>query len=240
MLIAGSGSPTVVFDTGGGGSLEGWGTVPKRVSTFAKTVSFDRAGNGLSDKATTPRDAKHIAAELHTTLRNANVPPPYVLVGHSVGGPYARVFAGMYPDDVAGMVLIDPTQEEVVSPERLECGLSERSCAAVTLAQAHASSIPANIPVSLIHVMYNWGPTPFPSKDRDEIAKSQMLRVADRLRAHKEWVEQIPGGQLIITEQSSHGLINFEEPELVIRTIRQVVEKWGQSLIPTPPARKSQ
>src|SRR5262245_45612049 len=100
MLIAGSGSPTVVFDTGGDGSLELWGRVPSEVSKFARTVSYDRAGNGLSDKATTPRDARHIAIELHTALQNAKLPPPYILVGHSVGGPYVRVFAGMYPDEV--------------------------------------------------------------------------------------------------------------------------------------------
>src|SRR5262245_61648333 len=91
MLIGGTGSPTVVFDTGGDGSLEGWGPVPSEVSKFAKTVSYDRAGNGLSDKGATPRDAGHIATELHVALQNANLPPPYILVGHSVGGPYVRV-----------------------------------------------------------------------------------------------------------------------------------------------------
>jgi pimeloyl-ACP methyl ester carboxylesterase len=93
MLIAGNGSPTVVLDTGGEGSLELWGTVPAEVSKFTKTIAFDRAGNGLSDKPTTPRDGRNIAAELHTALRNANARPPYVLVGHSIGGPYIRVFA---------------------------------------------------------------------------------------------------------------------------------------------------
>lgn len=68
MSIAGNGSPAVVFDTGGGGSLELWGRVPSEV---------------------------HIATELRTALRNANVPPPYILVGHTVGGLYVRVFAGM-------------------------------------------------------------------------------------------------------------------------------------------------
>ena len=112
MLISGYGSPAVVFDTGGGGSLKLWGQVPSEVSRFARTVAYDRAGNGMSDKSITPRDARHISAELHMALRNANVPPPYILVGHSVGGLYARVFAGTYPDEVAGLVLVDPTQEQ--------------------------------------------------------------------------------------------------------------------------------
>jgi pimeloyl-ACP methyl ester carboxylesterase len=112
MSIAGDGGPTVVFDTGGGGSLELWGQVPLEVSRFTRSVAYDRAGNGLSDKSITPRDARSIATELHTALRNANQPPPYILVGHSMGGMYMRVFAGMYPNEVAGLVLVDPTQEE--------------------------------------------------------------------------------------------------------------------------------
>src|SRR5688572_31749310 len=73
MWIAGNGSPAVVFDTGGGGSLELWGKVPRTVSQFAKVVSYDRAGNGMSDKPVTPRDARHIAIELHAALQNASV-----------------------------------------------------------------------------------------------------------------------------------------------------------------------
>jgi pimeloyl-ACP methyl ester carboxylesterase len=236
MQIAGNGSPTVVFDTGGGGSLEGWGRVPSEVSKFAKAVSYDRAGNGLSDKSATPRDARHIATELHTALRNAKLEPPYILVGHSAGGPYVRVFAGMYPDEVAGMVLVDPTQEETFDwnqqngfalSNRDQCTLDDEvSCEVPTLQQAHESPVPSKIPVFLIHVMYPWGPAPFPSKDRDEIARTYgSSRVPARFRFHKEWVERIPGAQLIVTENSSHGLMNLEEPELVVSTIRQALNK---------------
>jgi pimeloyl-ACP methyl ester carboxylesterase len=235
MLIAGSGSPAVVFDTGGEGSLEGWGRVPSEVSKFTKTISYDRAGNGLSDRAITPRDARHIAGELHTALHNANVLPPYILVGHSVGGPYVRVFAGAYPDEVAGLVLVDPTQEQTIAwsnehgfgrTGRVECMRDDEvSCEVPTLQQAHESAVPPNIPVFLIDVMYPWGPTPFPSKDRDEIQKAWNSRVQARFRFHKEWVENIPRAELIVTENSSHGLINFEEPELVVRTIRQALER---------------
>ncbi len=235
MLITGNGNPTVVFDTGGGGSLEGWGKVPSEVSKITKTIAYDRAGNGLSEKPVHPRDARHIATELHTALHNAGVSPPYILVGHSVGGPYLRVFGGMYPNEVVGMVLVDPTQEETFSwnqengfaqSRRDQCTLDDEvGCEVATLAQAHESPVPPNIPVFLIHVMYPWGPAPFPSKDRDEIQKTQMPRVAERLKFHKEWLAGIPGSELIVTENSSHGLINFEEPELVIRAIGSAVER---------------
>jgi hypothetical protein len=141
----------------------------------------------------------------------------------------------MYPDEVAGMVLIDPTQEELFWDEGRGLPVSggnqcsaddeERGCQALTFAQAHESPVPTNIPVFLIHVMYNWPRFPFRSKEFDEVAKVQMQRVPARLKFHKEWVNGIPGAQLIVTEKSSHGGINFEEPDLVIRTIRSAVEK---------------
>ncbi len=236
MLIAGSGSPAVVFDTGGAGSLELWGRVPSDVSRFTTAVSYDRAGNGLSDKATTPRDARHIAIELHTALHNTRAAPPYILVGHSVGGPYIRVFAGMYPDEVAGMVLIDPTQEEMFAWDREDglrpsdeeaCRLDgdERECADATLAQARESAVPPNTPVWLIHVMWPWLHGPFSSTELEEVVKAQIPRAPLRLKFHQEWINKVPGGQLVITENSSHGGINLEEPQLVVRTIREAVEK---------------
>jgi len=231
---AGEGSPTVIFDSGGAASLESWGEVPSMVSRYARTVAYDRAGNGLSDAATTLRDARHIAAELRTALKNANVSPPYILVGHSIGGMYVRVFADMHPDEVAGLVLVDPTQEETQAWAKehgyaqrgpRKCSLDDEvSCDAETLAQAGESRVPPNIPVFLIHVMYPWLRHPFPSKALDEMEKTQAPRVEARLKFHKEWVDQIPGARLIITEKSSHSGINFEEPELVVRTIMDALE----------------
>ena len=234
MSIAGDGTPTAVFDTGGGGALELWGPVPAEVSRFTRTVVYDRAGNGLSDKSITPRDAHTIATELHTALRNANQSPPYILVGHSVGGMYMRVFAGLYPNEVAGLVFVDPTQEETQEwatkngfalPAQNGCTPdSERNCLETTITQVGDSPVPPNIPVFLIHVMFPWPQHPFPSKELDEIKRTQMERVAVRLRFHQEWVAAIPGAKLIITKNSSHGGINFEEPELVARTIVEAIE----------------
>ncbi len=232
MQIMGSGSPTIVFENGGGGFLELWGSVPARVSRFTKVVAYDRAGDGLSDDGIGPRHGRNIAAELHAALQNANAPPPYILVGHSLGGSYARIFADMYPAEVAGMVLVDPTQEEMIAWND-ENGFSRASDWSdmwfVTLGQARESKVPPNIPVFLIHVMRPWPHGPFNSKDLEEIEAREAPRVPLRLKFHKEWVEQIPGGQLVITENSSHGGINFEEPELVINTIRQVIEKIGKN-----------
>ncbi len=226
MLVMGSARPTVVFENGGGGSLELWGQVPARVSEFARVVAYDRAGDGLSDKGTTERNGRNIASELHAALRNAGIPPPYILVGHSLGGPYARVFAGIYPKEVAGMVLVDPTQEEMMdwNVENGFSRISERpEFISVTLGQLRDSVVPPGIPVSLIHVIKSWPHGPFQSRDIDAMVARVISRAPLRLKFHKEWIESIPEGRLISTDISSHAGINFEEPELVVDTIRKAV-----------------
>jgi pimeloyl-ACP methyl ester carboxylesterase len=226
MLIMGNARPTVVFENGGGGSLELWGQVPARVSKFARVVTYDRAGDGLSDKGITERNGRNIASELHAALQNAHIPPPYVLVGHSLGGPYSRIFADQYPKEVSGMVLVDPTQEEMMEWND-ENGFSRAAdrpeFLAEALGQVRESIVPPGIPVYLIHVMKPWPHGPFQSGDVDAMAARVMSRVPLRLTFHKEWLEKIPESRLITTEISSHAGINFEEPELIIGTIREVV-----------------
>ena len=239
MLIAGTGSPTVVFESGAGGPLESWVRIQPEVAKFARTISYDRAGNGLSEKGATPRDGRHVAIELHTALCNARAKPPYVLVGHSLGGPYIRVFAGLYPDEVAGLVLVDPTQEELIawvkkrdpkpSDQHPYRPYDEVDCAPATFAQAQANPLPKNIPVLLITGM---GPREhpgfLPKNLKEEVSKDQTTFYPAKLKYHREWVEKNSGGQLIVSENSGHG-IPFEEPELVIKTIRETVNRTRQS-----------
>ena len=103
----GSGSPTVVIDAGWGDWSTAWGLVQPQVAKTTRVCTYDRAGTGWSDAGPLPRDATQFAKELHTLLQNAHVPGPYVLAGHSLGGLPVRVFTGMYPSEVAGVVLID-------------------------------------------------------------------------------------------------------------------------------------
>src|SRR5262249_42470869 len=115
MLVSGSGPVTVVLESGWPGGM-GWEEVRGQVARFARVVSYDRAGIGGSPPGPEPRDAKRIAGELHAALRNAGIAPPPVLVGHSLGGPFVRVFAHLYPADVAGLVLVDPTLPDAFEP----------------------------------------------------------------------------------------------------------------------------
>lgn len=108
----GTGTPTVILEAGWGDVSIEWRTVQLEIAKFARVCSYDRAGYGGSDPGPMPRTSLQIATELHDLLQNAGEQPPYVLVGHSFGGYNVRVFNGLYPNEVAGIVLADATQED--------------------------------------------------------------------------------------------------------------------------------
>lgn len=103
----GSGSPTVVLENGLGGTSPAWTHVVAAVRGTTRICAYDRAGQGWSDDVDAPQDGSAVAEDLHTLLAVAGVPGPYVLVGHSAGGPYVMTYASRHPDEVAGMVLLD-------------------------------------------------------------------------------------------------------------------------------------
>jgi pimeloyl-ACP methyl ester carboxylesterase len=109
----GESGPTVVLVTGLGGSSLLWNRVQPAIAPTTRVCVYDRAGIGWSDASAQLRTPAAIAAELHTLLTNAAVPGPYVLVGASVGGKYIRLYAEQYPNEVAGMVLVDARHESV-------------------------------------------------------------------------------------------------------------------------------
>jgi pimeloyl-ACP methyl ester carboxylesterase len=115
----GTGSPTVILEAGLGdfsAMMDAW--IAPDVAEDTHVCTYDRAGRGWSESASGPQDAVAVATDLHTLLRNAGVEGPYVLAGHSAGGLYVQVFASLYPDDVAGLVLLDsmsPDQYEEVT-----------------------------------------------------------------------------------------------------------------------------
>jgi pimeloyl-ACP methyl ester carboxylesterase len=100
--------PTVVLECGiGGATAANWAWILRGVERFAPVVAYDRAGLGWSKPGPMPRDGVRIVRELHALLRSSGHAPPYVFVGHSYGGLLARLFVDQYPDEVAGLVLID-------------------------------------------------------------------------------------------------------------------------------------
>ncbi|MBO2445525.1 alpha/beta hydrolase [Actinomadura barringtoniae] len=111
----GSGGPAVVFLPGAGLVGLDYINTHDRVAEVTTSVIYDRAGTGWSDRAPLPRTGAAVAAELSDVLRVAEVPGPYVLVGHSLGGVYARLFAARFPNDVAGLLLLDPFHEDLTA-----------------------------------------------------------------------------------------------------------------------------
>jgi pimeloyl-ACP methyl ester carboxylesterase len=111
------GGPLVVLDSGLGSGASTWDAVAPRVAEFAPVLRFDRPGLGWSASAQGPRTAERAVAELRALLEALALPGPYVLVGWSLAGLHARVFAARYPDDVAGVVLLDASHE--AQPELL-------------------------------------------------------------------------------------------------------------------------
>lgn len=104
---------TVILESGAGGYSLEWRDIQAEIAQFARVVAYDRTGHGWSDAGLMPRLPQRIAAELHILLKHAGIQPPYILVGQSLGGFYVRQFAAMYPQEVAGLVLIDASHPEM-------------------------------------------------------------------------------------------------------------------------------
>ena len=227
LLVGGQGSPAVIFEGGFGAGIASWSRVQKDVAAFAQTVSYDRAGLGQSDPGPKPRSAKQIATELHVALEKSGIKPPYVMVGHSFGGIYVRVFADMYPKEVVGLVLIDPSQESFNDwliknqPDRLKAAegdiakagegvKAEFASVDTSYSQARAAKVPEKIPVTLLTA----------TEDKTISEEGRKLWI----EKHKEWLATVPGSKHIVVEGASH-FIQAQQPALVIDTIKQVLNR---------------
>lgn len=109
----GVGGPTVVLSSGMGNPSSAWAPLQDRLGKTARVCAYDRDGLGWSGDSGRPRDAATATDQLHRLLAAANIAPPYIVVGHSYGALVARVYADTYPDNVAGLVLIDSSHEDM-------------------------------------------------------------------------------------------------------------------------------
>jgi pimeloyl-ACP methyl ester carboxylesterase len=224
MRIEGKGSPAVVLEIGLGGALEEWAAVQPAVARFTKVVAYDRLGAENTQPMLTGRE---IALELHAVLDRAGIEPPYVLVGQSFGGIYNRVFASMYPDEVAGMVLLDPSQEDFI--KWMEANHPTKSInrsdvenwpegAGIwdTLDEIKSSSPPPNVPVIVATGTR-------PSDDPIRIAVLPVWT-----QSHANWTKSLPQGRHVLVPESGHG-VHVEASQRVVDLIREVVERARQS-----------
>jgi len=129
LSCTGTGAPTVVVESGLGGSSPLWARVTAGAAPTTRVCAYDRAGTGWSDDAVRPQDGDAVAEDLHRLLAVSGEPGPYVLVGHSVGGAYAMTYAATFPEQVAGMVLLDsagPRQFTVLPDYEMQYAMMTR------------------------------------------------------------------------------------------------------------------
>ena len=161
----GSGGPTVILEPGGGGSAASMGHITPAVARDSRVCVYDRAGRGWSDPAASPPDGAQIATDLHTLLARAHVPGPYVLAGHSFGGLYVRTYAAKYPEEVAGLVLVDSTASHNTPVSRPEAGSYD--------VLKHATSLIATTArLGVGHLIANADFSDLPPKYRDDARKT--------------------------------------------------------------------
>ncbi|MFN2598267.1 MAG: alpha/beta fold hydrolase [Pyrinomonadaceae bacterium] len=228
MKVAGAGTPTVVLDCGLGDRLEVWGAVFPQIARFARVVAYDRAGYGESEPGAEPRSYTQIATELHTLLHRAGIAPPYVLVGHSFGAANVRAFAYLFKDEVAGLIFVDPFNENIFTSAS-----EQERAAAMAQQEAALRGAPAG-------VQGEW--KFLKGEDRDDFQQLRsfgappdvpmMVLVAGRgrpphwvksvLDEYGTWVAQATEGGMVVTPESRHAIQN-DDPALVVSAVRRVV-----------------
>jgi pimeloyl-ACP methyl ester carboxylesterase len=112
LYCVGSGTPTVILETGIGTDWTSWRPITSKLTESHQVCVYDRAGYAWSEPGPMPRTALRAAADLHTMLKSAAIPGPYLIVAHSFGGYIARMYASRFGDTLTGIVMIDPLQEE--------------------------------------------------------------------------------------------------------------------------------
>lgn len=107
--------PTIILESGAGDNSITWGLVQDELAKHTKVCSYDRSGFGWSERSGKNHGPKQVADELHTLLQVANVKPPYIMVGHSLGGLYVQTYAAIFPQEINSIVLVEPTHEDEIS-----------------------------------------------------------------------------------------------------------------------------
>ena len=222
---AGQGTPVVVFENGLGARLDWWAKVWPDTVAETRALAYNRAGYGRSDASPQPRDGAQVVQELRALLRARQLPPPYVLVGHSLGGLYMQLYARQYPAEVAALVLVDSTHPEQMrgagNPDlwptwlkvAFRLGTSDvvkQELAALDATGQRVASLPVDpsVPVFVLSALQTPG------------ASSALAEDVRQKRA--DFAHLYPGSTQVWVD-SGHG-IPLEKPEAVVQAIRGAVQ----------------
>jgi len=237
-IIKGEGSPAVIFENALGGTANYWDPIQNELSTFAQIVAYDRAGNGKSEMSPYTRTNSQMAKELHVLLTKLEIPTPYILVGSSYGAFVVRTFTYLYPEDVSGMVLIEPVHEDLL-PEMKKSrtekewkeyiGVMDQMAVKATEGSKQewfqyfnnsdyirGIEFPDDIPIYVLT-----------STRFSEREKQMMYREEDIIKKyelHREWIKDKENITHITTEKSGHNIASGE-PELIINSIINLINK---------------
>jgi pimeloyl-ACP methyl ester carboxylesterase len=220
IATAGSGPVTVVFEAGLGLDWTSWDEVASDVAFRARVFAYSRPGYGASSAATTPRDAQTIVEELRALLAARGVPPPFVVVGHSMGGGYMELFAKAHPDEVVGVVLVDPRHRDFLATceaaQLDNCGITESQLATQpgsAIAEYHAFPLASeeiraagpfgSYPVRVLTA------TDHPVSPAREALWEQMLA---------SLADEATDGEQILVPGAGH-VIQLDRPDVVTQTI---------------------
>jgi pimeloyl-ACP methyl ester carboxylesterase len=237
----GRGGPTVVLE---GGTTRDWISVQTEVATTSRVCAYDRPDSPGSRSDPTPeRTAQEVVDDLVALLAASGEPGPYVLVGHSMGGLYVQLFAYQHPNEVAGLVLVDPTPEEfgtrltelvaslgTPAPARpLEAPPTPQETSFGQMREARVGSAHPSVPL----VVLTHGRADDPAERPPGWPLADEERIWREL--HEELAHRIPHGRHVVAEGTGHD-IHQEQPELVIESIRSVVAAVRDPITWTTPA----
>ncbi len=183
IYCSGEGAPAVIFEGAGHTAGYSWIAMQAEAAKFTRACWYDRAGYGWSDPGPSPRTFKNVATDLHALLRAAAVPAPYVLVAATTGGFHVRVYNGLYPDDVAGAVLIHATDPDVLAhePEFLKGPFASMPGFVKSLGCRVAQ--PAMLRTGLLRLMGNPGAgRPFGLENLDRSEQRELLFLSNGVR----------------------------------------------------------
>ena len=231
----GSGEPVVVFEAGLGEDTSTWDKVLPQVAHFSHTFAYDRAGLGKSDPSPNSKSVEQMVKELHAVLNAAHVSPPYILVGHSLGGAVVQLFAHVYPDEVSGLVLVDPEDGRLLDRLKARLQKEEWEAREKALAQMMAGASPAQkaeiessrssgkalaeiLPLPNVPIVLLTGTLKDPGFPGNPMEQELKLQI------HEEFLKAVAHGDHVLVPNSRH-YIQDDSPQLVIDAIQKVVSE---------------
>jgi pimeloyl-ACP methyl ester carboxylesterase len=241
VLRAGTGTPTIVFEAGlGDDGLDDWRKVWPVVAQLSSVVVYSRSGNGRSQLGTGDHSAHTCAVELHALLSDLDLKPPYILVGRSYGGILVRLYASLYPNEVAGMVLVDATHEQQVRrwgaiDSTYPAAFRRYFDSVLTTLKPGADAAETRETMRIQAAGEVEGMKPLPDMPLAVLTSMRVDPQASSVNGtargheawremHDEWFHRSSNAIHIVTTKSGHA-IQDQEPDLVVQAIRFVLDR---------------